>query len=119
MKHSILSFVILAALLVSCKEEVLPKPKAMLRLDYPTAGYLELDYPCPYTFSSNQLASAKAKENCAIELDYEFMKGSIYLTYKRVDGNLKKLLTDAIHFIFLVDKGLFNYIVRLYNMLIR
>tara|TARA_E500000318_G_scaffold94750_1_gene94231 strand:- start:1064 stop:1621 length:558 start_codon:yes stop_codon:yes gene_type:complete len=95
MKHSILSFVILAALLVSCKEEVLPKPKAMLRLDYPTAGYLELDYPCPYTFSSNQLASAKAKENCAIELDYEFMKGSIYLTYKRVDGNLKKLLTDA------------------------
>ncbi len=119
MKHSFLFFIVVAALFASCKDEVLPKPKAMLRLDYPTAEYTQAGSDCVYTFDQNQLASAKAKENCAIELDYEFMKGSIYLTYKRVDGNLKKLLTDAIHFIFLVDKGLFNYIVRLYNMLIR
>lgn len=30
-----------------------------------------------------------------MELDYPMMKGSIYLTYKPVEGNLNRLLTDA------------------------
>jgi len=60
MKSNILiAFVLLIC--VSCKDEVIPKPKAMLRLEYPNGNYLKLDY----------------------------------LTYKKVDGNIKDLLIDA------------------------
>ena len=78
-----------------CREQVLPKPKAMLRLEYPQAGYLKLDYPCAYTFNHNQLAGVSTKEDCSMVIDYDWMKGSIYLTYRPVKGNLDQLLTDA------------------------
>ncbi len=36
MKHKMFLFLALAVFSIGCKEEVLPKPKAMLRLEYPT-----------------------------------------------------------------------------------
>lgn len=83
-------------LLISCGGDALPKPKAMLRLDYERLDYKMRDNsPCPFNFQSNSLATAKTKKGCSMELDYPMMKGSIYLTYKPVEGNLNKLLTDA------------------------
>jgi len=95
MKHSILTFVIAATLLASCKEEVLPKPKAMLRLDYPAAEYELAGTDCVYTFEQNTLSSIKENKDCSMVLDYPMMNGSIYLTYKPVQGNLDTLLVDA------------------------
>ena len=46
----LLSCVVLAA---SCKDEVLPKPKAMLRLEYPDASYQNLDLDCSFSFEKN------------------------------------------------------------------
>ena len=59
MKYRILFFVTLATLCISCKDEVLPKPKAMLRLDYPTAEYMETGSDCVYTFDKNTLSEIK------------------------------------------------------------
>ena len=95
MKHSFLFFVIVATFLVSCKDEVLPKPKAMLRLDYPTAEYTQTVSDCVYTFDQNTLSNIKANEDCSLVLDYPMMNGSIYLTYKPVKNNLDTLLVDA------------------------
>ena len=95
MKHKILFFVVVTMLFMGCKEEVLPKPKAMLRLDYPTAEYVESGPDCVYTFDKNTLSDIKENKDCSMVLDYPMMNGSIYLTYKPVQGNLDTLLVDA------------------------
>ncbi|MEM9647242.1 MAG: gliding motility lipoprotein GldD [Bacteroidota bacterium] len=82
-------------ILVSCKDNVLPKPKAMLRLDYPEAAYKASTIDCYYTFDLNTLATIKENKDCALVLDYPMMNGSVYITYKPVNDNLKTLLTDA------------------------
>lgn len=78
----------------ACKEEVLPKPKALLRLEYPnaSAGLMETDF---FSFELNALAQVKQKEEMSLTLEYPRMKGSIFITYKKVNNNLEKLLTDA------------------------
>ena len=81
--------------LLSCGEEALPKPKAMLRLEYPGKELRPLETPCPYTFEYNSLAVIQKKDSCNLDLDFPRMKGAIYITYKPVEGNLKELLTDA------------------------
>ncbi|WP_067036638.1 gliding motility lipoprotein GldD [Allomuricauda sp. CP2A] len=95
MKHNLLFYLFLTILVVSCKDDVQPKPKAMLRLDYPMANYAESAIDCPYTFDKNTFSNIKENTDCSLVLDYPMMKGSIYLTYKAVNGNLDTLLVDA------------------------
>ncbi|PWL40151.1 gliding motility lipoprotein GldD [Flagellimonas aquimarina] len=95
MKHNWILIIVVLALFVSCKDEVLPKPKAMLRLDYPNAEYKDLPADCSYTFDLNTLSEVKENKDCSLVLDYPMMKGSIYITYKPVKDNLNTLLTDA------------------------
>lgn len=73
----------------------MPKPKAMLRLEFPQGNYQEFQGNCSYGFQVNELSKIKQKKDCAMEIDYPMMKGSIYLTYKPIEDNLNKLLTDA------------------------
>jgi gliding motility-associated lipoprotein GldD len=94
MKHS-LGVLLITVLLISCRGETLPKPKAMLRLEFPRGQYEEFNENCAFAFSKNELSKIRKKQNCALEIDYPIMKGSIYLTYKPVENNLNKLLTDA------------------------
>ncbi len=95
MKHSISCFLAISMLFFGCKEEVQPKPKAMLRLDYPQAEYTTSDLDCAYAFDQNTQSIIKENKECSLVLDYPMMKGSIFLTYKRVDGNIRELLVDA------------------------
>lgn len=95
-----LSLVVLfvASFCFSCKDDVRPKPKAFLALEYPEAQYRRVDIGCPYTFEKNDLAEIAPSRNripCWITLDYETMNGSIFITYQPVNNNLDSLLTDA------------------------
>jgi len=82
--------------LASCQEEVLVKPKAKLRLEYPEQEYQKISYNnCPFQFEINSQANPVLKENCWMNLDYPKMKATIYLTYYQVDDNLESLLYDA------------------------
>ena len=47
----------------SCQDEVVVKPKAQLRLDYPTANYEEIKGVFPYQFQKNKLAKLVSKKN--------------------------------------------------------
>lgn len=80
--------------LTGCKEDVLPKPKAMLRLEYPKTEYGALDTK-NFKFAKNISAKVKVQNENSLTLDYPSMKGSIFINYKQVDGNLEKLLSDA------------------------
>jgi gliding motility-associated lipoprotein GldD len=79
----------------SCKDEVLPKPSGYLRLDYPVAEYAHFENQCPFTFEMNSKAIIKGEKDCGFTITYPKMKATIYLTYKPVNNDIKKLLRDA------------------------
>jgi gliding motility-associated lipoprotein GldD len=93
-----LVFILLSSLFTfaSCQDEVLVKPSAMLRLDYPKPEYRTINTACPFTFSVNENTTVFSKKNCGINISYPNMKATLYLTYRDVrNNNLDSLLQDA------------------------
>lgn len=100
MKKLVCPLALLAlALFFSCQESPKPKPKGFIALSYPKAHYKKISSDCPYTFEiNNQAKLQKPKrdsKSCSANLVYPTMKGTIFLTYQPVHGNLNKLLADA------------------------
>lgn len=98
MKTNRLYTILFAALLllIGCKEEILVKPAAKLRLDYPDPHYKLMDTDCPYSFEMNELAEMIVKKDCDINVHYPKMKATLYMTYQPVrNNNLDSLLRDA------------------------
>ena len=86
------------SLMVSCGNEVQPKPKAMLALNYPLPEYRPVNLNCPYTFEKNRQAEitpSKSRNGCWINLNYPLLNGTIFITYQPVRNNLDSLLRDA------------------------
>lgn len=90
---SIISFALLS--LVSCKDDVLPKPAAQLRLEYPEAKYATYQNDCPIEFDVNLNSKIEIDKNCGFSIHYPKMKATIYITYKTVNKDIDKLLRDA------------------------
>lgn len=87
----LLFMVILAS---SCEDEVLPKPKALLRLEYPKTTY-DLMQTKNFQFKMNKVCEFDQENNNSLTLDYPLMKGSLFITYKPVENNIDELLNDA------------------------
>jgi len=82
--------------LASCSEEVHIKPKAQLRLEYPTATYETVDLDFPFSFQKNKISKIKLKNSFGLNLEYPKIKATIYMTYQKVnENNLDSLLRDA------------------------
>lgn len=84
--------------LSACQENQQPKPKGYLALDYPEHEYQQVFFNCPFSFEINKIAEIvpSMKENyCWFNIEYPLLNGTIFITYKPVDGNLEKLLIDA------------------------
>ncbi|TDO78082.1 gliding motility-associated lipoprotein GldD [Flavobacterium chryseum] len=94
-KLILVATILLTLTIVSCKDDVLPKPSGFLRLDYPEATYAQFENNCPFTFEMNEAATIKAEKNCGFAITYPKMKATIYLTYKPVNNDIEKLLKDA------------------------
>ena len=89
--------IFLTVAILGCKEEVFPKPKAKLRLEYPKPEYETFESK-HFEFQKNKLAEKTNVENPNagdLVLDYPEMKGSIYITHKKIEDNLEKLMVDA------------------------
>ncbi len=85
-------------LFFSCGGEVLPKPKAMLRLSYPAPKYEQLVLPCPYTFEKNKesdFTTARHNKQCWFNLEYQKQRATMYISYFSIHNNLDSLLRDA------------------------
>lgn len=95
MKLAIQYFLIFIAF-SSCRDGVTVKPSALLRLDYPAAKYVKVDTECPFSFEKNKYATIQKKPNCGLNIMYPEMRGTIYITYQKVqNNNLDSLLQDA------------------------
>lgn len=93
-----LIFLVLFGSLISCGDEVQPKPGGYLALEYPEPEYDLYNTNCPYSFEKNKIASvepARGGQQCWINLNYDGLKGTIFITYQPVRNNLDSLLTDA------------------------
>lgn len=86
---------LLSSFLISCGDETSPKPHAQLRLEYSNSNYGKLSTDCSFTFEVNNNAKVKSAQPCSFEINYPKMKATIYLTHKKVDGNIENLLRDA------------------------
>jgi gliding motility-associated lipoprotein GldD len=94
MRIVIISLIVL--FLYSCQDEIIIKPKAQLRLDYPAANYEKIKGDLPYQFQKNKLAKLVSKKKNALNLYYPNMNATLYLTYQKVKGNnIDSLLRDA------------------------
>ena len=91
---------ILGGTLISCKEEVLPKPKAYLSLSYPTANYQKTKADKPYVFEASTHAVLVEQANYWMEINYPNLKASIKITYRPVKNNLKELLLESEKLVF-------------------
>lgn len=81
-------------LFMACQDEVIPKPKAQIRLEYPNTKSVLLETN-NFEFQYNTLAKPNFSSKTSISLEYPEMKGAIFLSYKRVEDDLQKLITDA------------------------
>jgi len=96
--RNFLLLLIISVYFLSCKNETFPKPKAVLRLDYSKPNYTTVNTKCGFQFDLNkagQLASNTKKESCTFEIEYPKLEATIFLTYRPVNNDLRKLLTDA------------------------
>ncbi|WP_310555759.1 gliding motility lipoprotein GldD [Flavobacterium sp.] len=92
---SLLPFALIATCVISCKNDVLPKPKSYLSLNYPTPKYSKFDKNCGFSFNYNTLGKVVDKGNCNFDIEYPSMKATVYLNYKPVTNNITLLLRDA------------------------
>ncbi|WP_298479053.1 gliding motility lipoprotein GldD [uncultured Maribacter sp.] len=90
----ICSLIIVSIFFIGCKEEVLPKPKAKLRLEYALGGTKKVGTK-NFEFAYNDKAQIEKKKESSFVISYPEMKGAIFISYKKVNNNLKKLIADA------------------------
>ncbi|BAO75835.1 gliding motility protein GldD [Winogradskyella sp. PG-2] len=87
--------------ILGCGEDPLPKPKALLRLEYPEANYKKASIPLPFTFEKNELTESigsvkTSGDAIGVDVKYPSLKATIFLTYKKVENdNINNLLRDA------------------------
>ena len=86
----------LFVLIMSCMGEPMrPKPKSMLNLKYPNPTYFIKKSRCSFSFKINSLSSFVPSGKCNYQIIYPNLKGTIYLTYRKVNNNFDSLLSDA------------------------
>ena len=98
-------FIVSFIFLYSCNNDVLPKPKAFLRLEYPEALYQKVVSDCPYSFQVSQNSIIEFENNCWMKINYPKLNAKIHITYRRVNNNLDDVLRE-------VEKLTFEHTVK-------
>lgn len=93
--NKLFALVGLVFVLQSCNDDAVPRPTSQLRLEYPEPAYNLKASKYPFSFETNDFSTVITKENGALEVHYPKMKATVYLSYKTVNNDLEKLLTDA------------------------
>ncbi|PJX27516.1 gliding motility lipoprotein GldD [Psychroflexus sp. S27] len=99
MNLKLVSFLLLFVFLtMSCQTDVQPKAKAFLDLNYPDNSYKQLNTNCHFYFDVNELVKIDQSKNydqCSFDIVYPQMDATIFFSYKKVNNNLRELLSDA------------------------
>ena len=89
--------------LASCGSDddtIAPKPRSYFRLSFPEKKYMKYDSVCPFTFeipvySKMENDHYPGAEPCWLNLNFSTFNGTLHLSYKTVNGNIKDYLEDT------------------------
>ena len=95
-----LSFFFLSLFFISCDQEIIPKPKAYLSLEYPKKAYQKLPISRPYTFDVLESSVLKDEQKSWLKITYPALKASIDITYRELDANILELVKEAEKLVF-------------------
>ena len=92
-------FIIMATLVSSCERNEVPKPRGYFRIDLPEKSYQSYQSECDYRFEYPVYGeivpySGSNPEPCWINIQFPQYKGTIYLTYKKLNNNLSIYTED-------------------------
>lgn len=84
----------------SCDQNYYPKPMGYFRIDLPDKNYVVFDSTFPYSFEYPDYAKIQPNRNPNTEpfwinLYFPPFKGTLHLSYKKVNGNLNEYLEDT------------------------
>lgn len=87
-------------LLFACSETYTPKPQGYFRITFPEKQYSRFSSDAPYSFeipeySVMQADSSDNAEPWWYNLTFPEMKGTLHLSYKRVNNNISDYVEDA------------------------
>lgn len=95
---------LLLPLLSSCSEDPVPKPRGYPRLDMPAATYASWEGTCPFVAELPAYAlalekpgttAANADTACYMTLRFPGQHANVYLTCRKIQGDLRQLIEDA------------------------
>lgn len=75
-----------------------PKPTAYFRIDLPEKSYTQYNGECPYSFEYpeySMIIKGNKEHPCWLSIYFPINDATIYLTYKEIDDNLKKLTENS------------------------
>ena len=101
----ILFFSLVMTSLISCKKSFTPKPRGYSRIDFPEKSYVLYDSAEPYRFEYPVYAEIVPDKSAIAEpywinIDFPEMNGTVYLSYKNVNGNLDQYVEDSRNFVY-------------------
>ncbi len=88
--------------LLSCKKTYTPKPYGYYRINLPKHEYKNFnDTIFPYTFDYPVYTNIEIinKDSMWLNINYKKNKAKIYLTYKKINNSLDKLLDESQNFV--------------------
>jgi len=98
MKQSIVC-ILVALLLVSCKDSPVPKPRGYFRIDLPEKKYKQQLTDCSFNFEIPAYATYQKrndkKDECWFNLNFPQFKAQVHFTYRPIKDDLRKLLDDS------------------------
>ncbi|MEN8836432.1 MAG: gliding motility lipoprotein GldD [Polaribacter sp.] len=97
---STLIIILCLVITTSCKDDVLPKPKGYLSLEYPKNQYKKITIKRPYAFKVPTQSIVINEKNNWLKIKYPNLKASIDITYRPVENNLVELLIEAEKLVF-------------------
>lgn len=100
MNYKICCFVATLTLLFSCSDDYTPRPKGYIRFEFLPKSYTYFQSSCPFLFRNSTASIVSPAPNhdsdlCWLNVYYPAYKATIHLSYKKVENNLDKLLSDT------------------------
>lgn len=101
-----IAYFVLGMAFIACSQDVKPKPKGELRLEYPNPKYMEFSNPCTYTFEYSDFAAiSPAKQPCWYNLRYPKMKANVFITYFPINNDFNAHVKE-------VEKMVYEHTVK-------